>query len=168
MFFPLLLLGQSAVKIESIGLEKMYKIDNGVYRSEQPDTDHFILLEKYGIGEILNLRYWHSDKDETSKTALIAHRVRMNAHNINNSDVIDALKIIKNRQHPILIHCRHGSDRTGVIAAMYRIVFQNWTKDDAIAEMVSDKFGFHSIYNNIIKYIKNADIEQIKLDLKIK
>jgi protein tyrosine/serine phosphatase len=125
-------------------------------------------VEKYGIKEILNLRYWNSDKKYVRGLNLTAHRVRMNAHDANDYDVVTALAIIKNRKGPILIHCHHGSDRTGLIVAMYMIVFRNKTKQEAVEEMINGGFGFHKIYLNIAKYIENADIDRIRkyLDLK--
>ena len=49
------------LKVEKITLPdseltNLYKIDSGVYRSEQPSHEDFKALEKYGIGEALNLR----------------------------------------------------------------------------------------------------------------
>jgi protein tyrosine/serine phosphatase len=164
--YPALLYSQMSVKIDSVGLENMYRIDEGIYRSEQPDEAQFVALKKYGICEVLNLRYRHSDQKYAKKTNLILHQVRMNAHRIKDKDVINALKIIKNRKGAILIHCMHGSDRTGLIIAMYRIVFQNISKDKAIAEMKSDEYGFHNIYVNIIEYIKKADVEYIRHSVK--
>ncbi|MFO8058262.1 MAG: tyrosine-protein phosphatase [bacterium] len=38
---------------------------------------------------------------------------------------------------PVLIHCRGGSDRTGVMVALYRIAFQNWSIEKAKQEMAS-------------------------------
>ena len=75
---------------------------------------------------------------------------------------IEALRIIKNRKAPIVIHCHHGSERTGAVCALYRVVFQNVSKEDAIHEMTEGGFGFHRIYKNIIRRIKEADIEQIR------
>jgi len=45
-------------------LNNLYKIDSGVYRSEQPSHSDFKALEKYGIGESLNLRNRHSDRND--------------------------------------------------------------------------------------------------------
>ena len=81
---------------------------------------------------------------------------------INEEQLIEALRIIKNRKAPIVIHCHHGSDRTGAVCALYRVVFQNVSKEDAIHEMTEGGFGFHRIYKNIIRRIKEADIEQIR------
>ena len=158
--FSLGLFSQTATKIDSLGLRNLYQIDEGVFRSEQPDRLSFINLEKYGITEVINLRHWHSDDKKADK--LILHRVPMRSGKINENDVIQVLKIIKNRQGNILIHCKHGSDRTGLIVAMYRIVFQDFTKEQAIEEMTKKEFGFHHIYSNIIKYIRYADVENMK------
>lgn len=163
---PLFGLCQLAEKIDGLGLSNMYRVDNGIYRSEQPKTAQFKAVEKYGIAEILNLRQWHSDKKFTKNTNLVLHRVRMNAHDINDYDVVMALKTIKNRKGAILIHCRHGSDRTGTIVAMYRIIFQNWSKEQAIEELKNECFGFHEVYINIPKYITNVDIDDIKLRIE--
>jgi protein tyrosine/serine phosphatase len=146
----------------------MYKVDEGIYRSEQPNRKQFKALEKYGIKEILNLRYWHSDKTYAKETGLILHRVRMNAHDANDFDVVSALRIIKNKKGPILIHCHHGSDRTGLIIAMYKIVFRNTAKKDAVDEMVNGGFGFHEIYDNILRYINNVNVENIRKQLNYK
>jgi len=79
-------------------------------------------------------------------------------------DVVRVLKLIRNKENgPFLIHCQHGADRTGLMSAMYRIVEQGWTKDEAIKEMVEGGYGFHPIWSNIIKYIRNADVKKIKV-----
>ncbi|MDR0658164.1 MAG: dual specificity protein phosphatase family protein [Mediterranea sp.] len=143
-------------------LDNLYKVDEGVYRSEQPDKKDFQALEAFGIKEVLNLRRFHSDDDEAEGTNITLHRLKTNAHSISEQQVVEALKIIRNRRGPILIHCLHGSDRTGAVLAMYRIVFQNYTKDEAIEEMTEGGFGFHRIYGNIVQLIKKADIERIK------
>ena len=49
------------------------KIGSGVYRSEQPSHEDFKALEKYGIGEALNLRNRHSDDDEAAGTNVTYH-----------------------------------------------------------------------------------------------
>lgn len=144
-------------------LKNLYCIDEGVYRSEQPTKKDFMILEMFGVKEILNLRRWHSDEDEVDEnSSLILHRVKTNAHSIDTNDFVEVLRIIRNRQGPILIHCRHGSDRTGAIVAMYRIVFQGMSKEDAIKEMKDGDFGFHGIYVNIVRTIRKADIDAIK------
>jgi protein tyrosine/serine phosphatase len=147
------------------GLDNLYQIDEGVYRSEQPGRKDFEALEAFGIRETLNLRRFHSDDDEAKGTTIRLHRVRTHAHTICERQVVEALRIIRDRRGPILVHCLHGSDRTGAVVAMYRIVFQDYTKDEAIEEMTAGGFGFHRIYGNIVRMVKNADVERIKKEV---
>lgn len=36
--------------------------------------------------------------------------------------------------HPIYVHCYYGDDRTGMIIALYRVVYENWAPVDAFHE----------------------------------
>ena len=69
---------------------------------------------------------------------------------------------MKNAEGPVLIHCWHGSDRTGLVSALYRIVSQGWSKEDAIDELMHGGYGHHSLYKNIPEFIRHADVEEIK------
>ena len=59
-------------------------------------------------------------------------------------------------------HCWHGSDRTGLVSAMYRIVFGGWSKKEAIDELINGGYGYHSMYKNISEFIEKVDIVAIK------
>ena len=148
-----------------VELENMYKVDEGIFRSRQPDKEQFAELEKAGITEILNLRRLHSDEDDAKGTSLKLHWVKSNAEILREKHLLAALKIIKDRKGNLLVHCKHGSDRTGAVIAMYRIVFQDWTKEQAIDEMKNGGFGFHRIYFNISRLIMNIDVEEFKKKL---
>jgi protein-tyrosine phosphatase len=39
---------------------------------------------------------------------------------------------------PVFFHCFHGEDRTGVVAALYRVIYQGCTLAQAHAEMMQD------------------------------
>jgi protein tyrosine/serine phosphatase len=53
-------------------------------------------------------------------------------------------------QLPAFIHCQHGADRTGTMVAVYRVRVQGWTKEDAIKEMMEEKYGFHHVYEEVV------------------
>ncbi|MDT8391952.1 MAG: dual specificity protein phosphatase family protein [Lentisphaeria bacterium] len=149
-------------------LENFYKVDDKLYRSEQPDDDDFEKIEKLGIKEVLNLRNFHSDDEEAKDTKLKLHHLRMEAGKVTEADVLRALMLIKAAKGPILIHCWHGSDRTGIIAASYRVVFQNWSKENALDEMNNGGYGFHhKIYPNLIQLMNKLDVEACREKLGI-
>lgn len=151
-----------AQPIETRSLKNFYKVDEHVYRSAQPDEDGFAYLMTLGVKNSLNLRDHHNDDPGSKKPGLNLFRVPMDAGKIKTADVVAALRFIKQSEGPVLIHCWHGSDRTGTISALYRIVFQNWSKEDALDELMQGGFGYHSIYKNIPEFIRQADINEIK------
>ena len=141
-------------------LKNFHKVDDKLYRSEQPDDDDFKIIEKLGIKEVLNLRNLHSDDDEAKDTKLTLHHLRMNAGDVTEEELTRALAIIKAAKGPVLVHCWHGSDRTGVVVAGYRVIIQNWSKDKALDEMKNGGFGYHhSMYPNLIRLIQKLDVK---------
>lgn len=143
-------------------LKNFYRIGEGVYRSDQPSAACFKELEKFGIQEVLNLRFHHSDIKEARDTNIRLHHLRTRATLLNLDDLIAALRIIHHRKGPLLFHCWHGSDRTGAVAAMYRMVFQGVKKQVAIDEMVEGIFGFHMTFDHIIDTIEKANIAEVR------
>lgn len=157
---------QWAVPLQLQGVGNLYKINNNLYRSEQPSKEGLVNLQKMGIKTVINLRALHSDKESLKGTKLLNEELSVNAWDIEDEDVIKVLKIVRQKENgPFLIHCKHGADRTGLMSAMYRIVEQGWSKDDAVKEMVEGGYGYHAIWSNIISYIKNADIKKIRKEL---
>ncbi len=146
----------------SVPLKNWFQLDEKVYRASQPDRDGFKDAVKFGIKNVLNLRDHHSDNSEAKGLEIKLHRVEMEADDVIEKDLIAALKIIKNSDGPILIHCWHGSDRTGLLCAMYRIVFQNWTKDAAIDELINGGYGYHKMYDNLPRWIENMNAMQFR------
>lgn len=143
--------------------DNFYKISKDIYRSEQPSSKEVQYLAGLGFKTVINLRLWHSDRDEITNTGIAEVWIKLRAGKITDEKIIEILKVINKSPKPILIHCWHGSDRTGVIVAMYRLVFQKWKKSEAINELMQPEFGHHfNIYPNIVKYIENADIEKIR------
>ncbi len=59
------------------------------------------------------------------------------------TQIIDQAQFWLFKGHSVLIHCLHGEDRTGIVCAAYRIKYQNWPVEKAIAEMYEE--GFHKI-----------------------
>ena len=45
-------------------------------------------------------------------------------------------------RRPVFIHCEHGVDRTGLVIALYRVIYQGWKPEAAKAEWVQLGHGF--------------------------
>jgi len=150
------------------GMTNLYQVDKGVYRAAQPDDDDIGDLKAIGIKEVLNLREYHHDNGELDGARLILKRVPMNAGEVTQAQLIEALRIIKQRKGPILIHCWHGSDRTGVTVAAYRILFNHWSKQQALDEMIHGGYGYHAgIFPNLVELVKKLDIPAMRKALQL-
>lgn len=143
-------------------LENFYQLDRVVYRSAQPDAAGFREARRKGIRRVLNLRENHSDGEEAAGAGLQLYQVEMEAGSLREEDVVRALRIIRQSPEPVLVHCWHGSDRTGAVCAFYRMVFQDWSKEEAIAEMMEGGYGFHPVYTNITGLIRQADVPALR------
>jgi tyrosine-protein phosphatase SIW14 len=56
--------------------------------------------------------------------------------------VAEFLKIMDDPEmYPVLIHCKAGLHRTGVMAAVYRMEYEGWTVAQAMRELKSHGFG---------------------------
>lgn len=152
-----------ALEICNAGVGNLYRISDDLYRSQQPNRKGFSKLKEMGIRSVLNLRKYHTDywKAYGQDFKLFTHK--MAAGSVTEKDIEECLRIIKNAPKPILIHCWHGSDRTGTIVAAYRIVMQGWSPVDAIEELKEPCFGYHSkTYPNIPELLKNVNWEEMK------
>ena len=155
--------------VQGESLDNFYQVDNKLYRSAQPSPKGMKALQKKGIKHVLNLRYFHSDKDEARQTNLQLHRVAMVAHNITYPQLVKTLRVIHHANSPVLVHCLHGSDRTGTVVAAYRMVFQNWSKEKAINELKYGGYGFHyALFPNIPELLQRLDVKKLREDVLTK
>ncbi|MBN2138342.1 MAG: tyrosine-protein phosphatase [Sedimentisphaerales bacterium] len=155
--------GRWAQKVDLPGVPNLYKVSDVLYRSAQPTAEGMKELEKMGIKTVLNLRSSHSDRDELQGTNMRYEHLKMRAWNIKDADVEAFLRIVRqSHMQPVLVHCQHGSDRTGVLCAVYRAAVEDWNKDEAIKEMTTGGYGYHSKWKNLVTYIRRLDIAELK------
>jgi protein tyrosine/serine phosphatase len=81
----------------------------------------------------LGVKYLHLEPDLCSNRADPHARPKV---------IGEFLKIMDERQNwPVLLHCKAGLHRTGVLAAVYRMEYQDWDATAAIAELKAHGFG---------------------------
>jgi protein tyrosine/serine phosphatase len=147
------------------GVPNLNQVTLFLYRSAQPDAAGFANMAKtLKVKTVIDLRESQTDEAYLANSKIRPFYVPMNALLITNEEIIAALTLIRAHQGegPILVHCQHGADRTGVVIAMYRIIYQGWSKAQAIDEMKNGGYNFHSIFFNIPAFINNADIPALK------
>ena len=139
-------------------LENLHHVSPEIYRSAQPSNKELrMLCEQLGVKSVLTLRNWHDDKDEGKDLPLTLYRVNMEADEVDPVKVAQALKIIAEAPKPMLIHCWHGADRTGLMIAAYRITTQGWDPAQATDELINGGFGYHaSLFPGIAEWLRSG------------
>ena len=144
----------------------LHQMTPTLYRSGLPDSGALPLLEKLKIGTVINFL---PESDATwLKTADIKQvQLTYRTNHVDDSDVLAALRAIQQAESngPVLMHCKHGSDRTGLMAAMYRVVIQGWSKEDALNEMTLGGFGTSNGFKDSVRYMMRADVGKLRTAL---
>lgn len=145
-----------------------YQISNDVFRSEQPSAVMISELKNHQIGTIINLRAKDADSLVFQNENFNLVHIPINTWAINRQDLLEVMqqiKIAKQNNQRVLLHCYHGSDRTGASVAMYRIIFENWAIDDAVKEMKEGGYGYHIIWKNIDRLFNPENVKWIQQQL---
>ena len=155
--------GNWAVRIEKTGVPNLHRVSDDLYGGGQPTAEGFRQLKAMGVKTVINLRFFHNDREKIVVTDLAYEEIPMNVWHAEDEDVVRFLRLLTDRKRaPFYFYCNLGADRTGLMCAVYRIVVQGWTKDEAISEMTQGGFGFHAVFPNLVHYLRKLDVEKMK------
>ena len=155
------------------GLPNLHRVNSTLYRSAQPAKEGFAFLcaqpslakGDRPIKTIVSLRAFHDDVLPLAPNVagLRLEQIRFKTWHPEEEDVVKFLRIATTPAlQPVLVHCQHGSDRTGTMIAIYRIACEGWTKAEAVDEMLRGGFGFHPLWKHLPRYIEELDVSAIK------
>jgi protein tyrosine/serine phosphatase len=146
-----------------------------LYRSAQPDAAALDwAVKRYGIRTVINLRgenpgaAWYREEIAESRSLGLTHvDFRMSAGSpltVARSEELIAL--MRAAPKPILIHCRSGSDRTGLAAVMYLQQIAGIDEETAEAQL-SPVFGHIGIPYLSTAYAMDETWESLEAALGI-
>jgi protein tyrosine phosphatase (PTP) superfamily phosphohydrolase (DUF442 family) len=151
---------QWAAPVPIEGCPNLHRIDGTLYRCAQPEPEGFAALERMGVRTVVSLRALHPDRPP-QPCSLELVSIPMLTWNPSDDDIARFLELATDpARRPLVVHCQHGADRTGLLCAAYRVVVQGWTKDEAIAEMTAGGFGFHPIWDGLVERVRELDVER--------
>lgn len=129
-------------------LPNFAQVNANFYRGAQPTENGVKELARMGVKTIINLR----GADENSERERVWARkagIKFVVVDLGNwfkpktADIEAIVKQISQAENaPVFVHCKRGADRTGTVAAVYRIRHDNWTAKQAISEAKRYDFGW--------------------------
>lgn len=144
----------------------LHQMTPTLYRSALPDSNAVPVLEQLKIGTVINFLP-ESDAAWLKTSDIKQVQLTYRTNHVDDADVLAALRAIQQAesQGPVLMHCKHGSDRTGLMATMYRVVIQGWSKEEALNEMTLGGFGTSNGFKDGVRYMMKADIDKLRTAL---
>jgi protein tyrosine/serine phosphatase len=150
---------QWAKTLQAPGLDRFAQVDDGLYRGRQPEPEGYNSLKSIGMRSVVDLRESdpHDEKESVEKLGMQFLHIPQSATGVEEENLVRFLRYATDpKNRPIFVHCRQGVDRTGTNVAVYRIVVNGWSKEEALKEMYG--FGYnHGLWKNLEKYIRAFD-----------
>ena len=148
--------------------DNFYQISEHVIRSEQPTAELIPQLKAHHINVVINLRSRNADLDVLASSGFKLVHLPIHTWAMSREDLLQVMRQVQQAKaldQKVLIHCYHGSDRTGASIAMYRIIFENWKIEDALSEMKYGGYGFHPVWMHIEKIFSPENVRWIQQQL---
>lgn len=139
-------------------LGHFFKVNDTLYRGQQPSDKGFEMLKEKGIKTVV---YLHFSKSQAAHEKKVVEGLGMNFVHIpmswltppKESQIKQWLAVTGDtNQGPVFVHCQHGRDRTGTMVGIYRIAYEGWTFDQAYAEM--KEMGFRTFFLGLTHGVK--------------
>ncbi|MBT4109359.1 MAG: protein tyrosine phosphatase [Pelagibacterales bacterium] len=172
----------------------LHKISENTYRSNQPFPWQILAdKNKRGVKTIINLRgirncssfFLEKETCERHNIKLINFPVTSRAAP-KVETILAAKKLFNEIEYPIIMHCKSGADRAGLMSALYLILHKNVSVIEAKKQLsfkyLHIKYAktgiLDAFFDNYIKENKNKDFldwvkndynpEKLKLSFKVK
>lgn len=124
------------------GWTNFHKIDDGVFRSNQPSPRRIRRLAAMGFKSILNVRgetkvgSYVLERDAAAQAGLTLVDHKLFSRGLPHPADVHAMdEIFRTIEKPFLIHCKSGADRAGLAAALYVLLAKGGTPDEAMAQL---------------------------------
>ncbi len=144
------------------GIANFGKVDARLWRSGQPDPAALAILARRGVKTLVNLRMPGDLKPAEAAFAqrhgIIYHQIPLSGVRApTKAQIARLFKLVDGSAPPVLMHCEHGSDRTGTFVACYRILRQGWSAEQALVE--ADRYGMSTLMVGMKNFIRRFQVE---------
>lgn len=136
-------------------------VDGGVWRSPRPGPAEIAVIKEQ-FETVLSLEGVAVDAEEVKKfypVLVVSHPIsfwEIYFSGISLTELALIVAMIQTSPKPLLVHCQHGEDRTGLVIAAWRVAACGWTKARAMEEALG--FG----YRDWLNFGLNATWEKMK------
>lgn len=163
---PISVLGQETRTPNNVSIFNFGRVNENYFRGSQPKPENMAELKRYGVKTVIDLRNDRIEESESwAKDAGLQYfHIPLSTKKPATPEEVERyLKLVNDPANwPIYVHCKGGRHRTGEMTAIYRMTNQNWTADQAYAEMQSYDFEDSWWYPRVLKKFVYSFYEEHK------
>lgn len=132
------------------GTKLIEKVTDDVWRGSRPEPVNFAYI-KATFSTVISLEGQAEDireRNELDPTRVLSQPIsfwQIYFTGITEAYLNAILGCINAVPKPVLVHCEHGQDRTGLVIAAYRVTACGWTKELAMDEALT--YGYRDWLN---------------------
>lgn len=152
--------GAAAQRLSVKGIDNFAQVNNFLFRGAQPSDSSYASLKQMGINVVVDFR---DEKDQIAHEKQAVESAGMQFLSLpwsgrgipTHDELVTFLNLMHSPQgKKVFVHCRQGRDRTGTMVALYRLTFDHWSVDNAIAEM--HDFHYHAfLLPGLARYVRD-------------
>lgn len=116
----------------------LHEVAPGVWRSAQPGPRDIRHLAKRGLKTVINLRgvrdcgSYRLEVQACERYGVNLINFKMGSRAAPKRKIVRrAASLFENIEYPVLIHCKSGADRAGIMSALYLLLHENRPLDEA-------------------------------------
>ncbi len=120
----------------------LHEVAPGVWRSAQPSPRDIRRLAKRGLRTVINLRgkrdcgSYRLEEQACANYGVRLINFKMRSRGVPTADQIHkAARLFEDIDYPVLIHCKSGADRAGLMSALYLLLRERRPLDDATRQL---------------------------------
>ena len=155
-----------AVRLEGESFKDFFVVKHGddLYRGAQPSPQQFKALHQLlGVKTAVNVRRTRSDEEVVETLGVKYIQLPIPAWSLKEEHAVEFLKIMRDPDnHPVFLYCHFGGDRSNALTAIYRMAVQGWCPEEAIREMTEGGNYFHPLWQNLIRTVREIDVERVR------
>lgn len=143
----------SDIKIDNFGM-----VDANYFRGSAPSDGQYAKLAALGVKMVIDLRgsdVQTEDRSLVERSGMKYTHIPMNTRVEPSAAQIQTfMELVSDpANQPVYVHCVGGKHRTGVMTAVYRMIHDGWTADQAFKEMKDYKFGADFLHPEFKRFV---------------
>lgn len=125
----------------------LHRVTERFWRSAQPAPHQIRAIAAKGVRTVVNLRggreygSWPLEREAVEECGMVLEELLVRSRGAPDKETMLAARAFFARlEYPVLVHCKSGADRAGFASALYLLLHEGRTADEALGQL-SPRYG---------------------------